>query len=309
LARRSASLGPTPRAQFHERQFELAANIELISGRGTFFAPPPTAEQRLGIDCALTPGDARIWKLLGLPAPTGTAIGASTFQAWPSSFPPGASPPFLASLFVQYKRPDYLTTRRAAEWQHHGSPYYRIHLTPHQHQRLIDLSQTVGSDGVVLYVAPSFWRYDELWLKQGAGQIMEASMLKSASQLASGHHRWTWTPGGRGSAHSELEDGEYSTIVELRDQLTTLAANRPRKTPRDHLGAIADAMLEAGVSEKRREQWRDEMVLELRQRDEQVDEEVVSELADAAVVAEGATRAKVSWLILALSLRGPSAAS
>jgi hypothetical protein len=158
-----------PRAEFHERQYELAANVELIAGRGDFFTPPTTSERRLGIDCALTPGDARIWGLLGLPTPGGATIGPKTFPAWPTTFPSGAAPPFLASLFVQYKRPDYLTTRRAREWRYHGGAYFRMHLTPHQHQLLLDLDNTVGGDGIVLYAAPSFWRYDDMWLIRAQG--------------------------------------------------------------------------------------------------------------------------------------------
>ena len=180
-----------PRAEFHERQYELAANVELIAGRGEFFAPPTTAERQLGIDCALTPGDARIWGLLGLPAPQGAPVSAGTFPAWPSAFPPGAEPPFLASLFIQYKRPDYLTTRRAKEWVDHNAPYFRMYLTPHQHQLLLDLEGTVGTDGVVLYAAPSFWTYDDMWLNQGAGKLMGTSMLVKPSAIRLGHQLWT----------------------------------------------------------------------------------------------------------------------
>lgn len=247
-----------------------------------------------------------MWSLLGLSQPKGAKVGPSTFPAWPKTLPPGATPPFFTSLFVQYKRPDHLTTPRAKEWCDHHAPYYRMHLTDHQHQLLLDLGQAVGADGIVLYAAPSFWRYAEMWLKQGAGQIMEASMLIEALKIGYGHRLWTWTPGGRGVAHSEPEAGRYTTISELRDQLTIRARDEARKTPRAHLGVIASAMLEAKVAEKPRERWQDEFLHELEVAEEPVDEEVVSELADAAVVAEGASKARVSWLILAIIDRNAS---
>jgi hypothetical protein len=257
---------------------------------------------------ALTPGDARIWGLLGLPPPKGAPVGRATFPAWPKILGSGASPPFLTSLFVQYKRPDYLTTARAREWSHHGSPYYRMHLTNHQHQLLLQLAQTVGSDATVLSAAPSFWKYDDMWLNQGAGQIMERSMLIEAEKIGPGHHLWTWALGGRGVAHSEPREDRYRTIAQIRDELTTKARREVRKTPGDHLGAIASAMLEARVAEKPRERWHDELrTTEAWGDAASADPEAISELADAAIVAEGASKARVSWLILGLSERGPTA--
>jgi hypothetical protein len=292
-----------PRAEFHERQYELAANVELIAGRGDFFTPPTTAERRLGIDCALTPGDARIWGLLGLPPPRGASVGAGTFPTWPTVFPSGAEPPFLASLFVQYKRPDYLTTRRAKEWRHHNRAYFRMNLTAHQHQLLLDLEQTVGTDGIVLYAAPSFWRYDDMWLNQGAGHLMASSMLVQASAIGPGHNLWTWTPGGRGIAHSDPVETRFDTVTGVRDKLTSITRSRERQAPREHLQKIATAMLEAQVAQKPRERWEEEIGGKVWADAAVPSAETVSELADAAIVAEGATKARVSWLIIAMSER------
>jgi hypothetical protein len=61
-------------------------------------------------------------------------------------------------------------------------------------------------------------------------------------------------------------------------------------------------MLEAEVARKPREQWEEEISAKTAWADVLVSgPQVVSELADAAVVAEGATKARVSWLILAMS--------
>jgi hypothetical protein len=177
-----------------------------------------------------------------------------------------------------------------------------MHLTAHQHQLLLDLDQTVGSDGIVIYAAPSFWTYDDMWLTQGGGKVMESSMFVEASAIGPGHHLWTWTPGGRGVAHSDPREGRFSTIADLRDRLTTKVRHEPRKAPREHLRTIANAMLEAEVAKKPREQWEEEISAKTAWADAVVSgPQVVSELADAAVVAEGATKARVSWLILAMS--------
>ena len=43
-------------ATFHERQYELAVNVELIAGSGMYFAPMQIIEERVGYDIALVPG-------------------------------------------------------------------------------------------------------------------------------------------------------------------------------------------------------------------------------------------------------------
>lgn len=306
-----------PRAEFHERQYELAANIELIGGSGEFFAPTPTAEKLLGIDCALTPGDSRIWSLLGVSPPSRRPLGAKTFPAWPKAFPTGAPPPFLVSLFVQYKRPDYLVRGSAGEWQHHGAPYYRMHLTSHQHRLLIDLEQSVGSDAVVVYAVPSFWQYDDLWMAQGLGAILDTSVFVRPSTIGPGHRRWTWNPGGRGIAHSEPFDAPPQRVSELRDEIVARRGHATPKTPRDHLAAVAEAVSRARAG-KSPEQWAEDIGTRLKRSlderrppgvaDEQLEmysalskhDETLQELAEAAVVAEGAARARASWLILAV---------
>src|SRR3954451_4609373 len=111
-----------PVCQFGERQFELAANLELLAGSGSFFAPTTSLEADLGVDAALTPGDPKIWSLLGLQPPRGASLSAKTFPGWPTGAPAGATPPFLVSLFVQYKRSTYLTRASAKEWVDHKMP-------------------------------------------------------------------------------------------------------------------------------------------------------------------------------------------
>ena len=44
------------KATFHERQYELAVNLELVAGSGMFFAPMQVVEESVGYDIALVPG-------------------------------------------------------------------------------------------------------------------------------------------------------------------------------------------------------------------------------------------------------------
>jgi hypothetical protein len=179
-----------------------------------------------------------------------------------------------------------------------------MNLTAHQHQLLLDLERTVGNHAIVLYASPSFWKYDDMWLHQGAGTLMETSMLVQPSGIGRGHHLWTWTPGGRGVAHSEPEEGRFSTVADVRDRLLSTARAAERQAPREHLKTIATAMLEAEVAQKPRERWEEEIGGGKVWADAAAPSpEAVSELADAAIVAEGAAKARVSWLIIAISER------
>jgi hypothetical protein len=117
-----------PLCQFGERQYELAANLELLAGNGSFFTPTTSLEGALGIDVALTPGDPRVWLLLGVKPPRGVAVGPTSFRRWPKNAAASASPPFLVSLFVQYKRSTHLTRSNTTEWSTHNLPYWRVEL-------------------------------------------------------------------------------------------------------------------------------------------------------------------------------------
>ena len=53
-----------PVCELGERQYELAANLELLSGTGKFFTPTTAMEGHLGIDVAMAPGDRRTFLAL-----------------------------------------------------------------------------------------------------------------------------------------------------------------------------------------------------------------------------------------------------
>jgi hypothetical protein len=50
----------------HERQYELAANLEVISGSAKYFAPMQVIEENVGYDIALVPGHTAVWSQLGI---------------------------------------------------------------------------------------------------------------------------------------------------------------------------------------------------------------------------------------------------
>jgi hypothetical protein len=291
-----------PVCEFGERQYELAANLELIAGTGHFFTPTTALEGHLGIDAALTPGDERIWKLLGLSRPGGVTAGSRTFSGWPAGTSAAATPPFLVSLFIQYKRSTLLTRTTAKEWSTHGEQYWRVDLAHHQHQLLRGLEVAVASNAVVRYAAPRFWKHQEMWELQAAGGVLDSSLLIAPGAIQPEHGRISWSEARGAVGHSEPEqlraEGPNDLALEFirraRDQ-----RGRERESSKNHLATLADALVELTPSRRPREQWLREVDALYTAPRESRDR--IEPFADMALIAEAAHATRTSWLVIALT--------
>ncbi|HEX5989562.1 MAG TPA: hypothetical protein VFY75_05055 [Solirubrobacterales bacterium] len=187
---------PVP-AQFSEREYELAMNIELLAGNGKYSVPSQVAEKWLGYDIALVPGLTSVWGLLGLSAP-------------PIGVPPGqgilghpSAPAFAASLFLQYKRPEELrggSAKEAAPRREAGVapplPYLRYGLGRFQLDRLLNLQAEVSGLAEVCYAAASFVSGDHLKEMQALRAVVSSSDFLSLGKVDS-----LLGPGGPGADH------------------------------------------------------------------------------------------------------------
>src|SRR5207302_1075337 len=149
-------------------------------------------------------GDRRIWRLLNIPPPSGVVAGPDVFSGW-SGTDPGASPPFLVSLFLQYKRATYLTRSWANEWKAHSQEYWRVELPTRQRDILADLEQSAGANAVVRYAAPRFWEHEDMWRLQVSGGVLDNSLFFSPSDVKWRHDRVTWSRTHGLIGHSEEE--------------------------------------------------------------------------------------------------------
>lgn len=295
-----------PVCQFGERQFELAANLELIAGSGSFFAPPTPLEGNLGVDAALTPGDPKIWHLLGLASPRGAQVGPKTFSRWPAAAPGGATPPFLVSLFVQYKRSTYLTRSWSKEWETHGGPFWRVDLSTRQYKVLRNLEQQVGGLGAVRYAAPRFWRYEDMWQQQASGTVLDNALFFAPSDLHQPHERVTWSRAQGLVGHSRPEPIRSETArdlaTDLRRRVRQQRSAPGHARPRAYLDLLAAALEDLAPSRRGREEWAQE-VRETVARDEAdvLPPETVEALAGVSVIAEVAHAARATSLIVEVS--------
>ncbi|MDK2831660.1 MAG: hypothetical protein PWQ51_1406 [Methanolobus sp.] len=101
-------------------------------------------------------------------------------------------------IFFQFKVPEYLTSKNAAEYIHHSVPipYYRffLHRTPknpngcfNQHNLLVDLEKQ-NNQSLVYYCAPEFSTEDDLRNIYHSKNITNKSALFSPSQIGLINH-------------------------------------------------------------------------------------------------------------------------
>jgi hypothetical protein len=247
-------------ATFHERQYELAMNLELLSGSGAFFAPMQVVEEALGYDIALVPGEAAIWQHLGIAAgPPGTPTAMAYGQG---NAPMPGGPVFSASLFCQYKRPERMIgatagQRMARSAQGGGLPYFRVFLDRDQHQVLSDLEQSVGQDAVVRYAAPCFHRIEDLWVRQATRKVAGDSVFIAPNDAGNPPSCWTYDYAGNPIFCSEPRRG----APEWREDVLRIAVRmaRERGPERDqHLRVLSEGVAGLDLSPIKRRRRRKE---------------------------------------------------
>lgn len=177
----------------------------------------------------------RIARLLGIEGEPGAEVGPSSFQDWPQSLKPM---PIVASLFLQFKRPEWMTYSQADEWQEHKEPYLRVRINPLQQRRLLDLEETVEELALVAYAAPDLWKATDLWEAQGTGTVLSRSRF-IAPLSVSDHKRWTWGKTKGDLVHSQPREAQVWSATELRNLLFQLGQ---RQHPRLHIERLAELL-------------------------------------------------------------------
>lgn len=245
---------PVATAEFEEKEYETAAVIELASGKlGRVYSAGQVMERLLGYDAVASPPDGHaIWRVLALPRPAGLRLLP---QHWGSGERPDRSrlPTLPISLILQFKRPEYLAGARAKQWRYWNRPYFRFERAVHQQAVLKRLELATGSDVVVRYACPAFWRRGSLEAAHERRTVIEESGFVSPRVL--GNHRvWTYvTAGGvgKGNPSGKQVRGESRQDLQRLLSATLEQALRPSGLPalpdsatREHiigLGAAAEA--------------------------------------------------------------------
>lgn len=242
--------------QFEEKQYEQHLNNELIARQELLYVPGQVLEGQLGFDAAAYSINRSFWKLFDPfppypffhrfwldPRRSGVQLCREWWDDLEKAIP--YFPRFRFNVFVQHKRPEYLTTQRSNEWEHWNTPYYRFALTSHQQKALEQLENRAAPSAIVVYASPAFIELETLWQSIERRQLIEKSNFCQPSKLI-GHHLYTYnSPGNQGKAHSESEDVESFGFYE---HLSQFGANlQPAEDNRSfliQLGNILQAAIE-----------------------------------------------------------------
>ncbi len=240
-----------PRAEFEEKEFEVAAAIELAwgpEGRGAIYSSGQVIENILGYDAAACPSTNHpIWGVLAVSRPPGLRL-------WPSFWLPGVMPPLArlpsnpVSLILQYKRPTYLHGPAAKQWHRWHRPYFRFERTADQQSVLLRLEKSISDSLLVRYAAPAFWTSGHLQTHQIARTVLISSGYVSPSMLV-GHKVWTYErPGTVGYPNPSGRGGQFQSLADILSSMSSASTSLNQVAIfdgfDDHLRRLAQAATE-----------------------------------------------------------------
>lgn len=238
-----------PKAEFEEKQYETAANIELGLQHAAVFAAGQVLEAVVGYDTATAPPqNAPIWELIGVKAPTGLQLVPNLWQRARVKPKAPQLPSRYVSLILQYKRPEYLNSNLAAQWSHWKRAYYRFLIRQRQQNILVHLENSVSARAVLRYACPVFWKYEDLQKYQHSQSILSQSTFVTASKLV-GHKAWTYrVPGSIGFANPTNENIPTNDFNELWRILET---NAKKENLFQHLSSLSAELRNAPLLPER----------------------------------------------------------
>lgn len=289
------------RAEFVEKEYELAFTIELAADRGTVFSSGQVLEKILGYDAAAHPHrDHLIWQLLRVPRPPGLNLVQPMWS--PGRRPPASHLPSRPiSLLLQYKRPDHLVGPRAAQWRLWQRPYYRFTRTKHQHVILRRLQRRLGTQAVVRYAAPAFSRRADLEHRHMRRTVIDGSGFVSPTRLG-GHAVWTYrSPGTDGHANPGGQAFRFESVADLAGHLLGAVERSMEIVPFDddplarHVEALGDAARYRNPSLRLKvDRWMRSVLSE----DVLVDGATLARVADIASITTLMTQLNGSWHVV-----------
>jgi hypothetical protein len=212
-----------PVAEFEDKAFESALNVQLLIESAQLYAPGQVLETVLGFDVAMLAQQVGHWRLWNLQAPAG---GVMT-DAWglaDVTQPLSRLPDFKLNVFVQYRRPSYMAHESGAEWPAWSRPYYRYAVAPPQQAALEQCAAVLGKNGLVMYAAPAFWSLRDLCTFTARGMLVEHTSLVEVTELH-GYNLYTYaSAGANGIAFGDaVEIPSLSRPGALQDRLHVAA--------------------------------------------------------------------------------------
>jgi hypothetical protein len=213
-------------AQFEEKQYEDALKIELVD-KTSIYTPGQVFENDIGIDAALFSKNLIFWKLwpFGSHFPSGDSLNAELWDILEENLKTNQFPKFKCNLFVQFKRPEYISSSRGKEYSFWNKPYFRYNIKTNQQDALCKLERNISSNSIVVYACSAFWEFDDLWNFKANSQLVEKSNFAKPRDL-NNHQTYTYVSDGKdGKAFSQPEDINGIDIIECIESKFKSAEN------------------------------------------------------------------------------------
>lgn len=291
-------------AGFEEKTYEVAYCIELavgVGGKPQVYSPGQVLEKLLGFDAASNPDPHHvIWAVLALPRPHGVQLVPPLWGASKAAQPPAvALPSYPISIFLQFKRPEYLQNPTAKQWKMWHHPYYRFKRSKEQQLVLGRLDRRLGDQAVVRYAAPAFHTVGELEAAQLTRSVITLSGHVPPTRLQR-HQCWTYdAPGNIGRANPDGEPYIFERLNALLDEaLSRSVAGREMQTyqPEPLTGIQEHLQLTAAACRDREPQLRRDVDSWARQLGTlDVDSRTVDTLRDFASIQSLMARTNGAW--------------
>jgi len=233
-------------AEFKEKTFETAFVGELRLLTKVIYAPDQCDEALLGFDAsAFAPWELlppilpymryRRWsRLVGISSDEIREFGEELNSRLPK---------FRLNLFVQFKRPEFLTRSSASEWSYWERKYFRYTVGEQQQQLLRKIVDVGAGRAAAVYAVPAFYKSDELFTHQLNDAIIDNTNILNAA-LLSGHSKCTFVEAGNfGVGHSdpeEIRSPSLREIVQSREGTEELPFTQQVKSTADLIKAILE---------------------------------------------------------------------
>jgi hypothetical protein len=209
----------TQTAEFEEKTFEKYFSQELTQWGTTSYSPGQFAESFLGFDDAFdVPWPILHWRFRHLmPRLWSRLPGISTEEINRLAKQLSSELPyFRLNLFVQYKRPQFVSGNRGKERTDWQCDYYRYLISTDQQKTLEKLHSLSKGRAAVVYASPAFWKSSELFNAHRKRNVISLSNIVSVDKLV-GHGRFTYAhAGGVGKAYSkpvEIESTKFENLI------------------------------------------------------------------------------------------------
>lgn len=245
-------------ADFEEPEYRGPLFNQIEWGNHLVWEPGQVFENHIGIDRASFCTNHYIWNLHGFPThPIGVILNNYRFPyIWNQRKKNKSLPNFALNLFIQAKRPYYLSTGTKI-LKKNNIPYscWKFEITVHQQIALEKLSQKLSTKALVTYASPAFHKQKDLYTHTADKSIVENSTFPEVIRL-SGHLNWYYDrPGAAGVANPNyeyIETPDLNTriidLVEKKEELKHIKIAESLKIIAKEMITITDILKDDFVS-------------------------------------------------------------